>query len=112
MPALLQPSTDTLLHNPSFRSGGSNGGGSNGGGPPGSSTNDRSGGHEVGPGGSQGGGNRSGGQRVGIRHRQEASYICLRGTDEASALLGVRQSMATDLQLLFWECTYDGKYKS
>ena len=46
-----------------------------------------------------------------LESRDSYRYLTLRGAEESSILIGIRQSTGNDLELLFWERRHEGAYK-
>ena len=46
-----------------------------------------------------------------LENRDSYRYLTLRGAEESSILIGIRQSTGNDLELLFWERRHEGAYK-
>ena len=46
-----------------------------------------------------------------LESRDSYRYLTLRGAEESSILIGIRQSTGMDLELLFWERRHEGAYK-
>ena len=46
-----------------------------------------------------------------LENRDSYRYLTLRGAEECSILIGIRESTGNDLELLFWERRHEGAYK-